>query len=333
MSSHIDLKFITKVSSRLSQFKKRGEYLFNFRCPYCGDSQKSKTKARGYLYRKKNDMFFKCHNCSQGTNLGNFIKNIDQKLHDQYVLERYKGSAPSTPTPKEFDFKVKFEETNLLDSCTSVNDLKEGHPVKDYIKQRLIPPEYYGKLYLVNKFHKFANKVKPDTFKEKYEHPRLIIPFFDVSGNMFAFQGRSFGNEQPKYITIKLDESKQKVYGLDTINLQEHVYIVEGPIDSMFIKNCLAAGGADLNLTQVQPSNVTYIFDNEPRNKEIIKNMIDVVDKDYNLMIWPEHIQSKDVNEAIIKKEMSKSEINNWIDSNTFSGLSAMTKINQYKKC
>ena len=123
------------------------------------------------------------------------------------------------------------------------------------------------------------------------------------------------------------------MYGLDTINLQEHVYIVEGPIDSMFIKNCLAAGGADLNLTQVQPSNVTYIFDNEPRNKEIIKNMIDVVDKDYNLMIWPEHIQSKDVNEAIIKKEMSKSEINNWIDSNTFSGLSAMTKINQYKKC
>ena len=78
---------------------------------------------------------------------------------------------------------------------------------------------------------------------------------------------------------------------------------------------------------------MTYIFDNEPRNKEIIKNMIDVVDKDYNLMIWPEHIQSKDVNEAIIKKEMSKSEINNWIDSNTFSGLSAMTKINQYKKC
>ena len=330
MSSYIDLKYINEISSRLDQFKKKNDYLFNFRCPHCGDSQKSKTKARAYLYRVKNDMFFKCHNCGQGQNLSNFIKFLDPKKYGEYLLERYKGSAPSTPQPK-FDFKpTKFKETNLLDNCTKISNLKDDHPVKDYIKKRLIPTEYYEKLYLVNKFHNFANKVKPGIFKEKYEHPRLIIPFFDVTGELFAFQGRAFGKEQPKYITIKLDETKQKVYGLERVNFQKHVYIVEGPLDSLFLDNCLAAGGADLTL-RMPNDQVTYIFDNEPRNKEIIKRMYAVIENDYNVVIWPNHIQLKDVNEMIVSG-ISVAEIKNIIDKNTFRKLEALEKLSYYKK-
>jgi len=330
MSSYIDLKYINEISSRLDQFKKKNDYLFNFRCPHCGDSQKSKTKARAYLYRVKNDMFFKCHNCGQGQNLSNFIKFLDPKKYGEYLLERYKGSAPSTPQPK-FDFKpTKFKETNLLDNCTKISNLKDDHPVKDYIKKRLIPTEYYEKLYLVNKFHNFANKVKPGIFKEKYEHPRLIIPFFDVTGELFAFQGRAFGKEQPKYITIKLDETKQKVYGLERVNFQKHVYIVEGPLDSLFLDNCLAAGGADLTL-RMPNDQVTYIFDNEPRNKEIIKRMYAVIENDYNVVIWPNHIQLKDVNEMIVSG-ISVAEIKNIIDKNTFRKLEALEKLSHYKK-
>ena len=332
MSSYIDLKFISNLSSRLSQFKQKTDHLFNFRCPYCGDSEKSKTKARGYLYRKKNDMFFKCHNCGAGASLGNLIKHLDPKLHSEYLLERYKGSTPTTPKP-QFDFKPsKFKDVSLLDDLTKISDLKEDHPVKDYIKKRLIPPAYYDKLYLYNKFHKFANRVKPNTFKERYEHPRLIIPFFDVDGKLFAFQGRAFGKEQPKYITLKLDESKQKIFGLDKINYQQHIHIVEGPIDSMFIKNCIAAAGADLTI-DISPDNITYIFDNEPRNKEIIKRMENVIDKGYNVLIWPESIQSKDVNELLMRQEVSMDELHAFISTNTHSRLSATTKLNYYKKC
>ena len=115
----------------------------------------------------------------------------------------------------------------------------------------------------------YVNKIKPNTFGHtKGEHPRLIIPFYDIDGKVFAFQGRAFGKEQPKYLTIKLDENKQKVYGLDTVNLQEHIHIVEGPIDSMFLKNCLAAAGADLTL-KVKPDSVTYIFDNGRETKRL----------------------------------------------------------------
>ena len=277
-------------------------------------------------------MFFKCHNCGEGQSLTNFLKFLDNKKYEQYLLERYKGSAPSTPQPEFNDFKPKFKEVDILDGLTPVSELKDNHPVKQYVVKRKIPEKYFSKLFLCNKFMAFVNKAKPNTFSHtKGEHPRLIIPFYDINDKVFAFQGRAFGKEQPKYLTVKLDENKQKVYGLNTVNLQEHVHIVEGPIDSMFVKNCLAAAGADLTL-KVEPSNVTYIFDNEPRNKEIIKRMYDVIEKDYNLVVWPDDMRHKDINDMIISG-MSIAEVQTIISKNTFAKLEALTKISYYKKC
>ena len=332
MSSYIDLKFINDLSGRLSQFKKKTDYLFNFRCPHCGDSQKSKTKARAYLYRVKNDMFFKCHNCGQGQNLANFIKFIDPKLYEQYLLERYKKSAPATPKPK-FDFKpTKFTNQTPIDDLKSIKDLPEDHPARLYCMNRKIPEKYFDKLFLSDKFMTLVNEVKPNTYKITKDHPRLIIPFYDTTGKVFAFQGRAFGKEQPKYLTIKLDENKQKVYGLDKVNFQKPIYITEGPIDSLFIDNCLAAGGADLFLkNKVSNENITYIFDNEPRNKEIVNRMYKVIEQDFNVVIWPEDLQLKDVNDMIMSG-LTKFELQDIISNNTYSKLSALTKLNYWKK-
>ena len=332
MSSYIDLKFINDLSGRLSQFKKKTDYLFNFRCPHCGDSQKSKTKARAYLYRVKNDMFFKCHNCGQGQNLANFIKFVDPKLYESYLLERYKKSAPATPKPK-FDFKpTKFTNQTPIDDLKSIKDLPEDHPARLYCDNRKIPEKYFDKLFLSDKFMTLVNEVKPNTYKITKDHPRLIIPFYDTTGKVFAFQGRAFGKEQPKYLTIKLDENKQKVYGLDKVNFQKPIYITEGPIDSLFIDNCLAAGGADLFLKNKIPNeNITYIFDNEPRNKEIVKRMYKVIEQDFNVVIWPEDLQLKDVNDMIMSG-LTKFELQDIISNNTYSKLSALTKLNYWKK-
>jgi hypothetical protein len=277
-------------------------------------------------------MFFKCHNCGQGQNLANFIKFIDPKMYEQYLLERYKKSAPATPKP-EFEFEpVKFKDTTILDKLKKISDLKEDHPARLYCVNRKIPEKYFDILYLSDKFMTLVNKVKPNTYKITKDHPRLIIPFFDTTGKLFAFQGRAFGNEQPKYLTIKLDEQKQKVYGLERINFQEQVFIVEGPIDSLFVDNCLAAGGADLFLKNKIPNDqVTYIFDNEPRNKEIVNRMYKVIEQDYNIVIWPDDIQLKDVND-IIKSGVSINQLKEIISINTYSKLSAMTKLNYWKK-
>jgi hypothetical protein len=331
MSSYIDLKFINDISSRLTLFKKKGDYLFNFRCPHCGDSKKNKTKARGFFYRVKNDMFFKCHNCGAGQSLANFIKFIDPKLYDLYLLERYKRSAPSTPKPTFTNFKPVFEDKTILDDYKKISELDDKHPAKKYLEDRKIPVIHYDKFYLVNKFYELVKKVKKDIVITN-DHPRLVIPFYDTTGKLFAFQGRAFGKEQPKYVTIKLDENKRKIYGLERVNLTDDIKIVEGPIDSLFIDNCLAAAGADLFLNnKVSNEKITYIFDNEPRNKEIIKRMYNVIEKGFNIVIWPDDIQLKDVNDMIMNK-MSISKVETIISKNTFRELEALTKLSYWKK-
>jgi hypothetical protein len=330
MSSYIDLKFINDISSRLTLFKKKGDYLFNFRCPHCGDSKKNKTKARGFFYRVKNDMFFKCHNCGTGQSLANFIKFIDPKLYDEYLLERYKRSAPSTPEPKFTDFKPKFKETNILEKYKKISELDDKHPAKIYLKGRKIPEKHFDKFYLVDKFYELVKKVKKDIVISN-DHPRLVIPFYDTTGKLFAFQGRAFGKELPKYVTIKLDENKRKIYGLERVNMADNIKIVEGPIDSLFLNNCLAMGGADMFFDRVPPEQVTYIFDNEPRNKEIVKRMYDVVEKDYNLVVWPDNMRHKDINDMIIGN-IAISEVNDIISTNTCSKLEALTRLNNWKK-
>ena len=331
MSSYIDLKFINQLSGRLQQFKQKTDYLFNFRCPHCGDSKKSKSKARAYFYRVKNDMFFKCHNCGQGQNFANFLKFVDPRAYKEYLLERYKGSAPSTPKPN-FKFDKPIFKTNPLTKLKTIKELEDDHIAKQYCVSRKIPEEFFDKLYFTDKFEQLVNEIKPNTYKTQNDHSRLVIPFYDTTGELFAFQGRALGKEIPKYLTIKLNENKQKVFGLERVNFQNDLYIVEGPIDAMFIGNCIAAAGADLQLkNKMSNDKITYIFDNEPRNKEIINRMYKVVENDYNIVIWPDDILHKDINDMILGG-LTKSQIQNIIEENTYSKLSALTKLNHWKK-
>ena len=332
MSNYVDLKYINILSARLEQFKQKGKNLFNFRCPYCGDSQKDKTKARGYLYAVKNDMFYKCHNCGIGTNMPNFIKDRDQKLYSEYCLEKFKKK----PKKEEVDFKPKFDKVEFddLNLGMKISDLKDTHPAKKFVLDRKIPRDKLDLLYCCNRFMTLVNRVKPGTFKDvTKDYPRLIIPFYDESGKLFAFQGRAFGKEQPKYITIKLDESKQKVYGLERVNFLQPIKVVEGPIDSLFLDNCLASAGADLkNVKKSLPEDqITYIYDNEPRNREIIKHMYSVIDKGYSLVIWPDDLKHKDINDMIISG-LTSEQITDIIHNNTFSGLAATAKLDFYKR-
>ena len=171
-------------------------------------------------------------------------------------------------------------------------------------------------------------------FPEKFQsinidYPRLVIPFFDKSGKMFAYQGRAFGNEQPRYITLKLEENKEKIYGLERIDFDSHVYVVEGPLDSLFLDNCLAVAGADLDLINSEPSTTTAIYDNEPRNRHTIDRMFKSVDKGYNVVVWPSDLDHKDINDMVLA---GYHDIQGFIKARTFGGLQAYLQINEWKR-
>ena len=348
MSSYIDIKYLNLLSTRLPKFKRKSEYLFNFRCPHCGDSQKSQTKARGFVYQKKNDMFFKCHNCGVGQTLGNLIKFVDPSMHKEYIFERFKeGKVVAKKEEPEFDFtpsrllkskEKPFAEFTRYDRALRqlrrFDELVQTHPAKQFVFDRQIPKEHFDKFFLATKFYEFCNEIQPGKFPDlKHDHPRVVIPFYDRSGKFFAFQGRAFGKEQPKYITIKFDETKQKIYGLDRIDLNKPVMITEGPIDSLFLDNAIAMAGADADggIT-IQHQQCTMIFDNEPRNEHIVNRMIGAVDKNFNVCIWPESVrEGKDINDLIISGK-SAGQVQSLIHNNTHSGLSALQNINNWKR-
>ena len=329
MDQYIDVKYVSLISPFLQQFKKRGDFLWNFRCPYCGDSQKSRTKARGFVYRKKNDLFYKCHNCGVGTTLGKLIQYLDSKTYNDYILERYKtGSDHITPEPEfKFDEPV-FKKKSVLKGLLSISELEEEHPARKIVDKRKLPNSSLRDIYLCESFYKFTNTLIPNKFPSlDGDHPRLLIPFRDEEGEIFAYQGRAFGMEQPKYITIKLKE-RDKIFGLDRVDKSKHFYVCEGPLDSLFIDNCLAVGGSDFDGLE---GDFTVIFDNEPRNKEINKQIEKTIEKGCSIVLWPEHMNWKDINDMIIHG-YTKSQIQEIITDNTFCGTAAQLRFAGWRK-
>jgi len=327
--SYVDTKYLNLISPMLPLFKKKGDNLWNFRCPYCGDSQKSRSKARGFVFRKKNDLFFKCHNCAVGASLGNLIKYVDSRTYNDYILERYRKGIETKSSPQpEFKFNAPVFKKNVFKSLQSISSLASTHPARRLVGERKLS-KYSHDLFLCPSFYKFTNTLIPNKFPSLGgDHPRLMIPFRNEEGEIFAYQGRAFGSETPKYITIKLDEDADKIFGLDKVDKNKPILVVEGPLDSLFLDNCIAMAGADFNNFE---GDLTIIFDNEPRNKEICKQIEKTINQGRNVVIWPDSIRHKDINDMIIAG-YTKEEIQQIITDNTFSGAAAQLRFAEWRK-
>jgi hypothetical protein len=236
-----------------------------------------------------------------------FMKEIDPTLYLEYIKEQMKESGNQKDV-ETFAEKMKppvFVKTTALSKIKKVSQLDPGHPVKKYVDSRQIPPHLHYKLFYAPKFGAWVNTMIPDKIKiGERDEPRLIIPFLDKEKNLFGFQGRSFKKDGVRYITIMLDDSKPKVFGMDTIDEDKDIYLLEGPIDSMFLPNAMAAAGGDLaaqvEQTGLLKEKIVVVFDNEPRHSDTIKRMQKAIDAGYRVVIWPSDIEHKDVNDMIL---------------------------------
>jgi len=319
----VDAKYIGLVSSRLQKFKRVKSDLYNFRCPICGDSQRNKNKARGYIYAVKNNTNFKCHNCGASLSFNNFLKELDTTLHKQYTLEKFKeghtGRNFVVEEPK-FDFKkpVFKKSLNLPKASTD--------PVaKEYLEKRKLNPE---KFYFADKFKEWTNTQKQTFDTIGRDECRIIIPMYGKDNNLIGFQGRSLVPNSVKYITVMLDEEAPKIYGLNEVDDKLPVYVVEGPFDSTFVNNSVALCGSDGDVRCLEGSSVVFVYDNEPRNREIVNRISKCVSRGERVVIWPSGIVEKDINDMVLAGH----DIMSVIESNTYSGLEAKIKFNIWKK-
>lgn len=337
----IDQKYIGLIGHRLERFAKRGSS-YNFRCPLCGDSQKNKFKTRGYIMEKPIGVLYYCHNCHASMKLGTFLEHVDSNLAADYNKERFEerynqqGKKEEKPDLSKIVIPAFLKGDSPLKKLKKISQLVHDHPAKRYIEHRKIPTTFHHKLFYAPKFKAYVNELIPEKFDlETGDEPRLIIPFIDTDGTCYGFQGRNFKKDGIRYITIILDSNKPKVFGLDSVDFTKQIYITEGPIDSMFLPNALAMAGSDsINVVDglsVDKQLVTFVYDNERRNKEIIRVIEKAIERGYNICLWPDHITQKDINEMVLAG-MKPADIKLIIDNNTYSGLQAQVALASWSK-
>ena len=319
---HVDSKYIGLVSARLPKFKRVKPDLYNFRCPICGDSQKHKNKARGYIYSVKADMNFRCHNCGASMTFSNFLKTVDPVIQKQYVFEKFKdgktGRGSIIEEPK-FNFEApKFKPKLDLPKAS------ENSAAKKYLENRKLNPD---KFYYTDKFKAWSNSHKRTFDSVEYDEPRIIIPLF-YKNTLVGFQGRSLGPSKVKYITVMINDDAPKIYGLDQIRGGTPVYITEGPFDSTFLCNSIAMCGADADVRKWGVSTPVWIYDNEPRNSEIVKRISNTIDRGEKVVIWPSNIHEKDINDMVL----SGHNVQEVVESNVYDGLKAKLQFNTWKR-
>jgi len=350
----LEEKYIMLASPMLDRFVRKDDTLYNFRCPFCGDSEKSKAKARGYLLYKDGKYVSYCHNCYKSYSFPQFLKQLSTVLYGEYIMEKYQENpfAKKKEKTKELYLnRPKVPDANkALLSLKKISALPADHFAKAYVVSRKIPTNHHHRLYYTENFKAWTNKMVPDKFKNTdFPDARLVIPFLDKDGILFGYQGRSLDpTNKVRYITIMLDESKPRIFGLDRVNLNTHFWVVEGPIDSLFIPNCIATAGgkiqSELKGLHFEPSNCTVFYDNEPRNKEVIQSMEDCANRGYRVAIWPSSVSYKDINEMVLAKvpgdgidteriELVMSNFMRTMRERSYQGLQALLEIRGFRKC
>lgn len=339
----LDTKYLLMLSGRLRNFKQKSNHLYNMSCPFCGDSKRDKTKARGFVFQKNGKLRFFCHNCNvPGVDIPKLVLHMDPGMHADYLRER----IAADPVPREktevqiFADKMKppkFHSNTPLKALKKVSSFRHDSVIKKWVEDRKIPTKYHYKLFFCKDFKTWVNTIVPNKFENiEKDEPRLIIPLLDKEGNLFGLQGRSFRkNTKLRYITIMLDEAMPKLYGLDTVDDKLQIYALEGPIDSMFIPNAIASAGSDVtsNLDYISEDKTKFVvvYDNEPRNKEICDKIEKAIAAGYPVCIWPESIKEKDVNDMILSG-MKIRKVVETINENTYSGLEAKLRFQTWKR-
>ena len=260
-------------------------------CPYCESTE-------SFKFKRDNKWMFLCHDCQRYMN---FEKT---GIKD----------GPITKTSSNINY------SSILNLCIRCDNLQPSHKFRRYCEYRKIPLD---RVYYTDKFDQLSEYAgTPVKDKE-----RLILPFFDEDGVLFGIQGRSLEKDQIRYITLMFDKDKDKFFGLERVDMSRDFFIVEGPIDSFFVKNCIAMAGSDASLNKYK-TNAVICYDNEPRSNEIVSKMRKSLEDGYRIVIWPDSIKQKDANDMVL----NGIDVDYTVRNNIYSGMSGLLKLSTWKK-
>ena len=354
---YLDLKYLAYIRGRLEGFTQKKDNVFNFRCPICGDSAKSKHKKRGYIFPWKQRLQFSCKNCGESHSFQNFLQLMDKNQYDDYLVELFKEKYVNSGSRRKSesanaDVKFDIDEPEVVirpdetptgnaalfySLCTPLDTLPSNNPAVAYCISRLIPKFQFKRLYYIDDMTKF-NQME-NIPEIKVAEPRLVIPMWSSCGKLIGLACRSLAeNASLRYLNIKIDDSTQ-VFGLERVDPTKTIYVCEGPIDSLFLPNSIAVVGltfgkikevmADLNIARDQ---MVIIIDNQPRNKEVCAILERLIKEGFTVVIWPSTGDfGKDINK-MIENGITPREVFSMINDGACRGMEATLRFNSWKK-
>ena len=328
MSTYIDKKYINMVSPQLERFKWKSGNLANCRCPICGDSQRSKSKARGFFFPKKNDYFFKCHTCGAGHSVYRFLEVVAPALAQEYALERWRnGENGKSNYVKPDEVAVSLPKAELR--LPKITSLPTDHPARQYLESRKVP--HLDRFYFTDGFGDWVRSIDP-TYSTIPNDERIVIPFVNKAGELLAAQGRCLSGSKNaiRYITVKFSKDGRAIYGEDRLDYSKRIYAVEGPIDSVFLHNAVALAGSELAHATKLFRDCVVVYDNEPRNYEIVKKMEEAIRGGYTVCVWSDSVSEKDINDMVLGGKTAE-EVRGIIDECACSGLTALARFSQWR--
>ena len=339
----IDIKYVDYLSLYLTRVKKKSNNEWNFRCPLCGDSFESESKARGWIFAKANspNLFFFCFNCQASMLFPTFLKAVNVPLYNDYIMEKFQNSKEfrnSDYEPCETPETIPEEivDVGVLSRLRKLSQYPVELPAVQYVVNRKIPWAWHKKLYFAQKFKKFVNGIIPDKFLDDVEKddPRIVIPFFSVEGKLIGFQGRSIDpTNKVKYITISLYENQSVMFGLNEYDPNSDHLVLEGPIDAMFCRNSIAiAGSISKSTTGVFNEHSIFVFDNEPRAKHTCSKIQSIINNGYKIALFPKNVTEKDVNDYVINYPDKAEDLVDHLYNSASGGAEAQMKFNDWKK-
>lgn len=340
----LEIQYINQLGPRFRNFRRKSQYLWNFSCPLCGDSPTRKHAARGFIYKKNNQLNFCCKKCGAGMSARNFIAAMDPAMFKEMQLDSF------TPTERE-RYEEKREERpvvhkdKMFEGLIKVSELPKKHYCREYVVNRFIPEHVMDDLYFTDHFYTWSGRVLPGRYKvpkdKRDDEPRLVIPFRNAAGDVTAFQGRALkAGQEPKYVYVALTKDEPLIWGLNNINPDETIYVFEGPIDAMFVPNAIACGGGDLSgdilRLKIPSERFVIVYDNEPRNSHTIDKIQKAINRGFAVCLWPE-TPGKDVNEIVknnIKFGLASAceHVLKLIQTGTSSGITANILLNRWNK-
>lgn len=342
----VDRKYLLLISNSLRNFKERRANLFNCSCIFCGDSANDPKKARLYIYEHKNRLAVKCWNCGISTNLSKLLKQVNSDVYRQYCFEKFDKKITPAFTGEALAF-VDPEEKLVdrpipHDYLWPVFGMDSNDPVKKYlIEERKIPD--ISDLYFTPDFKALMDHDWPDHGKDLRSDSRIVWYMTNLDEFVTHVCGRVVGEETEhklRYMKIRVqgEDGDQKIFGLNHVDLNNPVYVLEGELDSLFIPNAVASGDSALEKLSNEIKDkfgveTVVIFDNEARNKEIVKQMGRAIHGGHSVVVWPNFVteKGKDINK-MIQNGMTRETILQIIRNNTFTGTQAELEFMKWKK-